>query len=74
MENLSSSETEFLVEFQVICYNERLKRIHQQKVLNLDLTLQERIFSLIFVKFWESRKVTIMSCQIILPTMIYLTY
>lgn len=48
MENLSSYELEFLVEFQMICYNERLKRIHQQKVRNFDLPLQDRIFYFLF--------------------------
>lgn len=45
---LSSYEMKFLDDFLMRCYNERLKRIHQQKVRNYDLDLQERIFYLLF--------------------------
>ncbi|GAB2629615.1 Crp/Fnr family transcriptional regulator [Belliella aquatica] len=47
-EQLSSYEMEFLPEILMKCFNERLKRIHQQKVRNYDLDLQERIFYLLF--------------------------
>ncbi|MFD2034532.1 Crp/Fnr family transcriptional regulator [Belliella marina] len=45
---LSSIQRGILPEIQVKFYNERLKRIHQQKVRNYDLELHERIFYLLF--------------------------
>lgn len=48
IDQLSPYELEFLPEIQLRCYNERLKRIHQQKVRNYDLELHDRIFYLLF--------------------------
>lgn len=47
-EQLSPLEESFLPEVQMKSYNERLKRIHQQKLRNYDLKLHERIFYLLF--------------------------
>ncbi|AFL85164.1 cAMP-binding protein [Belliella baltica DSM 15883] len=48
LDHLSSIQKEFLPEIQMKFYNERLKRIHQQKVRNYDLELHERVFYLLF--------------------------
>lgn len=48
LEHLTSIQKEILTAIQLKNYNERLKRIHQQKVRNYDLELHERIFYLLF--------------------------